>query len=69
MTVAKTVLPGVAVILLATALTGSFSMYASVQANSEHRLQSREDEIIEILTTIKANQEFLMVKYHSDIDK
>ena len=66
MTIAK-VLPGVAVVLLASSIIGSFSLYADVRANTEHRLESREDEILEILNKIKTNQEFLIKKYDHDI--
>ena len=43
MTVAKTIFSGVAVIILAGMIMGSVDVYSSVQANTKHRLESKED--------------------------
>lgn len=69
MTVTKTIFSGVAVILLAGLIMGSVDVYSSVQANTEHRENSKDDEMYEILIEIKANQEFLIKKYDADMNK
>lgn len=69
MTVTKTIFSGVAVILLAGLIMGSVDVYSSVQANTAHRLESREGEMLELLIEIKTNQEFLIKKYDADMNK
>ncbi len=69
MTAVKTITSGVAVIILGGLIMGSVDVYSSVQANTEHRLESKEDEMMEILIEIKANQEFLIKKYDADVNK
>lgn len=69
MTVTKTIFSGVAVILLAGLIMGSVDVYSSVQANTEHRENSKDDEMYEILIEIKANQEFLIKRYDSEVNQ
>ncbi len=69
MTVTKTIFSGVAVILLAGLIMGSVDVYSSVQANTEHRENSKDDEMYRILLKIEANQDFLIKKYDADIKK
>ena len=66
MTVAKTIFSGVAVTLLAGIIMGSVDVYSSVQANTKHRLESKEDEMYKILLRIEANQAFLIKEYDAD---
>ncbi|CAH9015919.1 TMhelix containing protein [Vibrio phage 242E40-1] len=69
MTVTKTIYSGVAVILLAGLIMGSVDVYSSVQANTKHREESKEDEMYEILIEIKTNQEFLIKRYDSEVNQ
>ncbi len=69
MPVAKTIYSGVAVILIAGLIMGSVNAYSSIQANTEHRVGSREGEMYEILIEIKANQEFLIKRYDSEVNQ
>lgn len=69
MTVTKTIFSGVAVILLAGLIMGSVDVYSSVQANTEHRENSKDDEMYRILLKIEANQDFLIKKYDADMKK
>lgn len=69
MTVTKTIFSGVAVILIAGLIMGSVDVYSSVEANTMHRLESREDEMLELLIEIKSNQDFLIKKYYADMKK
>ncbi|CAM0102607.1 hypothetical protein VPH209E381_0018 [Vibrio phage 209E38-1] len=69
MTVTKTIFSGVAVILLAGLIMGSVDVYSSVQANTKHREESKEDEMYEILIEIKTNQEFLIKRYDSEVNQ
>ena len=69
MTVTKTIFSGVAVILLGGLIMGSVDVYSSVQANTSHRLESKEGEMMSILIEIKANQEFLIKKYDAEVNK
>ena len=69
MTVTKTIISGVAVILLAGLIMGSVDVYSSVQANTKHREESKESEMYEILIEIKANQEFLIKRYDSEVNQ
>lgn len=69
MTAVKTIFSGVAVILLSGLIMGSVDVYSSVQANTEHREGSKEDEMYEILIEIKANQEFLIKRYDAEVNK
>lgn len=69
MTVTKTIYSGVAVILIAGLIMGSVDVYSSVQANTKHREESKESEMYEILIEIKANQEFLIKRYDSEVNQ
>ena len=69
MTVTKTILSGVAVILIAGLIMGSVDVYSSVQANTKHREESKESEMYEILIEIKTNQEFLIKRYDSEVNQ
>ncbi len=69
MTVTKTIYSGVAVILLSGLIMGSVDVYSSVQANTEHREESKEDEMMDLLIEIKANQEFLIKRYDAEVHK
>tara|TARA_B100001063_G_C16779142_1_gene569375 strand:- start:8040 stop:8249 length:210 start_codon:yes stop_codon:yes gene_type:complete len=69
MTVAKTICSGVAVILLAGLIMGSVDVYSSVQANTKHRLESKEDKMYELLVEIKTNQEFLIKRYDAEVNQ
>ncbi|CAM0042627.1 hypothetical protein VPHK394_0016 [Vibrio phage K394] len=69
MTVTKTIYSGVAVILLSGLIMGSVDVYSSVQANTEHRESSKEDEMYELLIEIKTNQEFLIKRYDAEFHK
>lgn len=67
MTVTKQIFSGVAVILLTGLIMGSVDVYSSVRTNTEHRLDSKEDEIYSILLRVEANQKFLMKKYDAEV--
>jgi hypothetical protein len=69
MTVAKTIYSGVAVILIAGLIMGSVDVYSQVQANTKHIRDSKEGEMYEILIEIKANQEFLIKRYDSEVNQ
>jgi hypothetical protein len=69
MTVTKTILSGVAVILIAGMVMGSVDVYSSVQANTKHRLESKEDKMYELLVEIKTNQEFLIKRYDAEVNQ
>ncbi len=69
MAVTKQVFSGVAVILLTGLIMGSVDVYSSVQANTEHRVNSKENEIYSILLKVEANQKFLMKKYDAEVNR
>lgn len=69
MTVTKTTLSGVAVILISGMVMGSVDVYSSVKANTKHRLESKEDKMYELLVEIKANQEFLIKRYDAEVNQ
>lgn len=69
MTAVKTITSGIAVILLSGLIMGSVDVYSSVQANTEHREESKEDEMMDLLIEIKANQEFLIKRYDAEVHK
>ena len=68
MTVTKTIFSGVAVILLAGFIMGSFDVYSSVSANTKHRENSKEEKMYELLIEIKANQIILMNRYDAEVN-
>ncbi len=69
MTVTKTIVSGVAVILLSGLIMGSVDVYSSVQSNTKHRLESKEDKMYELLVEIKTNQEFLIKRYDAEVNQ
>lgn len=69
MTAVKTITSGIAVILLSGLIMGSVDVYSSVQANTEHREESKEDDMMDLLIEIKANQEFLIKRYDAEVHK
>lgn len=69
MAVTKTIYSGVAVILLSGLVMGSVDVYSSVQANTKHGEESKDSEMHEILIEIKANQEFLIKRYDSEVNQ
>jgi hypothetical protein len=60
------VISGVLVTLISAITIGSFDTYSQIKANTEHRLESKEDKIMNLLVEIKTNQVFLMKKYHKE---
>ena len=47
-----------------------YALFAcSVQANTEYRESSKEDEMYELLIEIKANQEFLIKRYDAEVNR
>lgn len=66
MTMKNVVISGVLVTIISAIAIDSFDVYSQIKANTEHRLESKEDKIMNILIEIKTNQVFLMKKYHND---
>lgn len=67
MTVAKQIVSGVAVTLIGGFVIAVIDLYGDVEANTNHRLKSRESEMLELLVEIRTNQEFLLKKCDEDM--
>lgn len=69
MTVTKQIFSGVAVLAIIGVCAVLITDHMETRANTQHRVESREDEMYSILLRVEANQIILMKRYDAEVNR